>query len=138
MSDVSVKFRNKDKFFQRLVGTVPAINDNLRGAMMIGADEMVDKAKQFVPKDEGEVSDSIEWDWTENTQKDKTRSPALVIYAGGTDLDQKGFYASFLEHGTVNMIRRPFFFPAYRIMKRKVRGLMTRAMSAAIKQAGFG
>lgn len=133
---VEIKFRNKDKLFQGLKNTVPELDTNLRDALTQGGDEMVQQAKSFVPRDEGDLLNSIEWEWTKNTQASDSRSPAIVVMAG----DEKGGkadHAMHLELGTVYTPRQPYFFPAYRLMRRKIRGRMSRAMTKAIKAAGF-
>lgn len=134
---VKVEFRNKDILFQKLVSTVPEIDENLRKALADGGDEMVEKAKTLVPFDKGDLKDSIEWNWTKKTQEDNARSPAIVISAGSQQRNDPEFYARWVEFGTVNTPRQPYFFPAYRLLRRKIRGRMTRAMSKAIKKAGF-
>ena len=61
----------------------------------------------------------------------------ISIFAGG-DLtrDEKGRdYALFQEHGTKTMPANPFFYPVWRVRRRRVRSAMTRAMSRALRQA---
>ena len=133
---VEVKFRNKDKLFQSLKNTVPEVDKNLRDALAQGGDEMVQQAKSFVPKDEGDLLNSIEWEWTQNTQASDSRSPAIIVMAGD-DKGGKADHAMHVELGTVKMARQPYFFPAYRLLKRKIKGRLTRSMTKAIKAAGF-
>lgn len=134
---VEWKFSNRDRLFQQLKATVPEIDKNLRKALAEGGDEMVDKAQRLAPNDTGELDLSIEWYWSKKTQETDAKSPAIVISAGSTDTSDKAFYARWVEFGTVFMRRRPFFFPAYRLLRRKIRGRMTRAITKALKNAGF-
>lgn len=131
----TIKIRNKDKYFQKLNKTVPAINEKLRGALAQSGDEFVDKAQSLAPKDKGNLFRSILWRFTKKTTEGKgSVSPAILLTAGdkwGGPAD----HAVFVEHGTVHMMRQPFFFPAYRMLKRKIRGRLTRAVNSAIKAA---
>lgn len=134
---VEWKFSNRDRLFQQLKATVPEIDENLRKALAEGGDEMVDKAQRLAPNDTGELDLSIEWYWSKKTQETDAKSPAIVISAGSTDTSNDAFYARWVEFGTVNTPRQPFFFPSYRLLRRKIRGRMSRAMTKAIKNAGF-
>lgn len=134
---VEWKFSNRDRLFQQLKATVPEIDKNLRKALAEGGDEMVDKAQRLAPNDTGELDLSIEWYWSKKTQGTDAKSPAIVISAGSTDTSNDAFYARWVEFGTVNTPRQPFFFPSYRLLRRKIRGRMSRAMTKAIKNAGF-
>lgn len=42
------------------------------------------------------------------------------------------------EFGTRKMDAQPFFFPAYRLNKKRFRGRVNRAVKAAIKESGIG
>jgi HK97 gp10 family phage protein len=53
----------------------------------------------------------------------------VTVYAG----NERAFYARWVEFGTVKMVGRPFFFPAYRAVRRRVRGRLTRATRKAAK-----
>lgn len=55
----------------------------------------------------------------------------ITIYAGG----KEAFYARFHEFGTVKMHARPFFFPVWRVWKRRVKTRISRAISRAIKNS---
>jgi HK97 gp10 family phage protein len=144
---VTVKFRNKDRLFQNMKKTVPAIDDNLRKALAKSGDEFVAKAKSLVPREYGDAEDSIKWQWTKNTQASSLRSPAIAITAGGDD----AFYVRFIEFGTAGHEQgglyagthhpgsapQPFFYPSYRILRTRIKGRLSRAVTGALKKAGF-
>lgn len=134
----SLNVRNKDKLFRQLDKVVPSVNTELRSALEKGGDEFVEKARKFAPKDTMELDKSITWDWTKNTQEDSSRSPAIVLQAGGSATEKfRAFYARWVEFGTPATRKQPFFFPAYRLLRRKLKGSLARAMTRAIKKAGF-
>lgn len=134
---VKLELRNKGSFFRALNATVPAINKELRAALAQAGDEMAQKAQQLVPVDEGELRGTIEWDYTRKTKADNSLSPAIVVLAGG-EKGQPGEHARHVEFGTHDTVKQPYFFPAYRLLRRKIRGRLTRSMTKAIKAAGFG
>lgn len=154
---VTVKFRNKDRLFQALRKTVPAIDKELRAALEQSGEEMVAKARSFAPFDDGDLHKSIGWAFTKSTQANADKSPAILVFAGeeraksgilgrlrlffglgGRRPTGTGaFYARFVEFGTPDTPRQPFFFPAYRLLRSRIRGRLSRAMTKAIKRAGF-
>ena len=134
---VDFKVRNKDKLFAAMEKSVPALRENVKQALAQGGEEMVKQARQFAPVDEGELRNSIEWNYTKRTKELQGSSPGIIVMAGAESTNDDAFYASFLEHGTTRLIRRPFFFPAYRLLRRKIRGRISRSMTKAFKQAGL-
>lgn len=134
---VSIKLRNKDRYYAALRRTVPGLDMELRAALEKVGNEFVSKAEQYVPVDEGDLKQSIKWDWTKATQDEVGRSPAIVIQAGGEDKNDPGFYARWVEFGTPTTPKQPYFFPAYRLARRGIKSRLSRAMTRAIKRAGF-
>jgi HK97 gp10 family phage protein len=110
-----------------------------RLAMEKGADEIVAMMKRLVPVDQGDLRDSIGWNWDTNPAGTKIVGTArsrvggdlrLVIYAG----DDRAFYARMLEFGTVNMPAHPYFFVSYRTLKNRVKRRITLASRKALKE----
>lgn len=137
---VSLKVRRKDELFRALRESVPGLDDELRKALADAGDEFVSKAKQFVPQPTGELRDTIKWEWTKNTQADASRSPAIVVQGGGEYDGDEGYYIRWVEFGRKGaggMAPRPFFFTAYRLMRRAMRSKLSRSMTRAMKKAGL-
>lgn len=133
---MKITARNKDRFFRTLRSTVPGLDAELRQELAKTGEGFAAKARSFVPVDTGGLAKSIGWEWTQNTQADASRSPAIVIMAG----DDKGGEADHVRHvefGTVDTQKQPFFFPAYRLERKKIKGRLSRAMTRALKKAGF-
>lgn len=111
-----------------------------------GANEIVAMAKSLVPVDSGALRDSIGWTWGDapegSIQLGKVRASrdgdeAITIYAGTRNKslgDADAFYARFVEFGTQHMAPSPFFYPSYRMLKRRVKGRVTRSMKKAIRE----
>jgi len=133
---VKITARRKDDLFRALRRSVPAVQDALRDELAKAGDHFVAKASTFVPRDTGDLAASIKWEWTQNTVADQSRSPAIVVMAG----DEDGGDAEHVRHvefGTEFSRKQPFFFPAYRLERRKIKGRLTRAMTKALKKAGL-
>lgn len=105
-----------------------------RAAMEKGAEELVAMMKRLVPVDSGALRDSINWTWGDAPKgavvlaesRAKSRGLKLTVYA--TD-----FKARWIEFGTAKMRARPFFFPSYRSMRKRIKSRVTREMKKAIK-----
>ncbi|NTI22378.1 HK97 gp10 family phage protein [Rhizobium rhizogenes] len=147
---------------QALRKTLPAlVETQVRAAMEKAADSVVSQMKSRAPVyagDEtvrrdrrhkgqpivpGAIRDSIAWTWGEapagtvtlgsvkTKQFTGTGSYKLTIYAG----NKEAFYTRWAEFGTRKWGGNPFFFSTWRNNKSKVKGMMTRAIRKAIKDA---
>lgn len=118
----------------------------IAAAMEAAARDIVADMKRAVPRDEGELERSITWKAVPDTD-----GTAIEISAGGGD----AYYAKWVEFGTPPGRRKrktksgavvgynhpgtrpqPFFFPAIRMNRKKVRSRISRAYTAAAKEIG--
>ena len=100
----------------------------IKTALNESADELLDFQRRLVPIDEGDLRDSL-------IKREGKHDLAVEVAAGG----RNAFYARFVEFGTVKRAAQPFFFPAYRALRRKLRGRISRAVTKAAKKvAGSG
>jgi len=132
-----------DKLRAKFRALPGAVRDEIRAAMEAGAAEVVRMARSLCPVDRGDLRDSIGWTWGEAPAGSITLGQAkgpgegerITIYAG----DEKAFYARWVEFGTVKMPARPFFYPSWRALRKRVKGRHTRALTKALKKvAGNG
>lgn len=56
---------------------------------------------------------------------------AVAVTAGNSEVD----YGLHVEFGTVHSHAEPFFWPAYRASKRRVKGRIKRAIAKAVKES---
>ena len=146
---------NVAAFERKFLHLVPQIvEEKIRAAMEAAAKNLVSDLKKRVPvyagpettrSDgsaiiKGALRDSIGWTWGNapkgsiilgSAKTAEGRGLKITIYAGGGD----AFYARWVEHGTVNWSGSPFFFGTYRDHKRRIKGGITRALRAAIREA---
>jgi len=118
------------------------------------ADELTDYQRSLAPYEDGDLRNSIRhsplpsgrvgrvvkaggWLTTVQVKAGATyRIPFLTtlfgLRGGAVNFD----YSLAQEFGTENMTANPFFYPAYRIKKRRLKSRVTRAINKAIKQGG--
>lgn len=127
MSDgVDVVIHRRDALFAKLRRLAPATDREVAKAVAKGAEEVAQTAKQLAPVNTGKLRNSIGW------QMDNQR----VNIVATVSADE--YYARWVEFGTKGgalgpIPARPFMFPAYRLLKKRVTGRIGRAMSKAAK-----
>lgn len=132
-------------------------------AMEAGAAEVVALAKSLAPVDDGDLRESIGWTWGDPPKgaiviaKSRPLKNAgdmrITIYAG----NDKAFYARWVEFGTApHSVEKgadrsskrklgggrmhpgaratPFFFPAYRATRKRLKSRVSRAITKAAKK----
>lgn len=122
--------------FQRKLALIPVrVTDAVKASLEKSAGELVAMMQRLVPRDSGDLARSIGWTWGAPPKGSvavasvSSGNSTLTIYAGST----KAFYARWQEFGTTKMRANPFFFPAYRAMKRTIRTRANKAARDAIK-----
>ncbi len=139
------RFRGKDRFILKLRALKPEVRLEIEKATEANARDMVKTSKGFVPVDEGDLRDSIK-------AEGRRDGPAIRwrVVAG----DEKAFYARWVEFGTAPGTRvhkkgprsgmsvdhpgtsaNPYFFVAYRALRKRLKGRLSRALTRAKKKA---
>ena len=123
---------------RRKMAAIPRkIRAEMETSLAASAEELVAMQKRLAPVDGGQLRDSIRWVrgtvsgvrgmrgalTAENVSRDNMTATVLT-----TD-----FKAAFVEFGTVKRTATPFFFPAYRALKRRIKSRISRAVNKAIK-----
>lgn len=149
---VSVKGRERLRAkFRRMPEKVRAA---VVGTLPLAADDLVAMQKRLAPHDKGNLRESIRKEAFEN-QDDAYR---IKVVAGGTAATRRVVRegsgkvideAVLIEFGTKkhkaggkfagaripDQPPRPFFFPAYRALKRRIKSKIARAISKAVKES---
>ncbi|MET4197288.1 HK97 gp10 family phage protein [Bradyrhizobium sp. LA8.1] len=98
------------------------------------ADNMVRVMISAAPHDTGNLEHSV------RKVPDRTKDTTVRVAAGGRLTIRKSVsskpydYARGDEFGTVKMTAKPFFFPTYRLLKKKMISTMKRRITASIKK----
>jgi HK97 gp10 family phage protein len=146
------------KRFDRLPANV---FDEVGKAIETGANEIADMQKRLAPVRTGALRDSIAVSLDGKPPRYAAFRPkkgrnAVAPEAGVTAVITAGNpevrYAHLVEFGTAPHVvggkfkgaehpgarAEPFFYPAYRVLKRRVRGRISRAFSKGVKKAQSG
>lgn len=100
---------------------------SVQPAVVQAAELIIKTQKQLVPVDDGDLRDSIHWE-QDLKSENATR---LLIMAGG----QPAPHARIIEFGRQNAPAVPFFFPGYRIEKKRATAIISKAVRAAVRSA---
>ena len=153
-SPVRVTVRYKDRVRAALRSTVPGIDAEVEPVLERGAGDIANLARKWVPYRSGRLYESIETarisDDIGQRADQQLRSsikvtpfvgPSRRVSARAQDTLAWGVFAHwtwrFPEFGTEHQNAQPAFFPAFRIMRRRIRSQISRAIGRAIKKAGF-
>ena len=136
------KMEGKEALRAKLRALPDAIKAQIAAALEAGAQEIVRLAQSLVPIDQGDLRKSIGYTFGAAPKGSVVLAQSsgeqsdlrITIYAGDSD----AFYARWIEFGTQKMRARPFFFPAYRANKRRVRSRITRAVNKAARTVAKG
>lgn len=135
------------RFARKLRRAPVLVARHMRPAMETGATEMVAMMRQFAPEF---LRDSIKWKWGA-----APRGAVILDRVGGRGDLQISIYsadrrAHWWEFGTADRYQKstgryvgritaqPFFWPAYRLLRRRVRRRMNAAMRRGIREAMAG
>lgn len=113
-----------ERTFRRLPAEA---REGLVDALNRGGREIVMRAQALAPVDEGDLRDATERLPIEETPR------GLAVTIRNTD-----FKARWVEFGTTRAPAQPFFWPAVRSLRARVRGRIKRALSKAAKQVAHG
>jgi hypothetical protein len=126
------RFIRKQKVLS-LMARIPAdVRRVAREAVDEQAAYLVEQIRPAVPRDHGDLADSLEW--RRSPRMDKI---AVVITEGAKD-ETLGRKARAVEFGRPDMQAQPHFFPTYRANKRKMRNAINRRIRTAIRKIWGG
>lgn len=142
---MATRIQGVDRLKRKLRALPDAAREEIAKAMEQSANEIVALMKSLVPVDTGDAQMSISWTWGDAPKGSmvlgKVRQGGkgagnlvITIFAGGGE----AFHARFLEFGTKNMPARPFFYPAWRALRKRTRGRTTRAINKSAKRIAAG
>lgn len=146
-----MKIEGKDKFLAQLASLPRVLREEVRQSLDVSGSETTDIMKRMAPRKEGDLIDSIGYSFdapppgagiVSQARSAKTETGlAVVMYAGDESTivtNKQGVRfqnARLQEFGTKKMPRNPFFFPAFRLNKKRVKGRMSRALRKGAQKA---
>ena len=157
---MATKVEGLDRLKRKLRRFPEIAREQIARAMEQSAQEVVEMARRLAPVDDGDLRDSIGWSWYGAPQgsivlgevrPEGSRGAgnlSIVIYAG----DDRAWYARFVEFGTNAHVNggifagtqhpgtraQPFFYPAWRAMRKRAKSRVSRAVRATAKKVAAG
>lgn len=131
-------FSNRNRLRRRLKAIPVEVRKALREQNKLNAEELVQTIKGFAPREDGALQGSIK-----NQNTSTSTRISQEVRAGGaatTRPVRKGQsatydYANAQEYGTGKMPANPFFWPAWRLKRRRFKARMSRAAKKAAQGA---
>ena len=147
------RVENREKLLAKMAALPGSVRSAIKQALAESADELTAMQKRFAPKRTGALADSITQTWGGGKVAHATLGGGGQ--AGDPDLtvrisagNKRVRYAHLVEFGTAPHIvggrfkgalhpgtnAKPFFFPPYRALRKRMKSRITRATNKAAKQ----
>ena len=116
-----------------------APRDRINAALLTSANELADTQQHLAPKDTHALANSIAvtgpgQSTPAYSQPGGSRvagETEVIVTAGNSDVR----YAHLVEFGTAKMEAQPFFWPALRLLRKRLQNRINRAGKKAVKDA---
>lgn len=126
-------FTNRDRLRRKMKAIPVEVRKAAREQLRKNAEELVETQKRFAAMSFKDPTGKLQSGIKQQDVSDSTRISRKV---SASAKDEKGRdYAAWVEFGTSKSEAAPFFWPAYRISRRKFRARMTRAAKKAIAES---
>lgn len=144
---------NRKRLLDKMAAMPGAVRSAIKQALAQGADEITGEMRRLAPKDSGALRDSITQTWGGGRQRYASLTGGggalgdpdltVTISAGNSGVR----YAHLVEFGTAPHLNgglfagslhpgtapKPFFYPAYRANRRRVKARISRATTRAVE-----
>jgi hypothetical protein len=148
-----MKIKGKEKFLGQIAALPAAMKEEIIKALTVSAEETNDLQKRFAPVDQGKLKNSIGFVVGDEAPEGAaiTSAPAggatdltVTMYAGNeTTLvrNKRGvqFQNALLQEFGVKrkgrIVKNPFFFPGFRLGKKRAKNRLRRAVTNGAKKA---
>lgn len=126
-------FTNRDRLRRKMRSIPVEVRKAAREQLKKNAEELVETQKRFAAMSFKDPTGKLQSGIKQQDVSDSTRISRKV---SASAKDEKGRdYAAWVEFGTSKSEAAPYFWPAYRLAKRKFRARMTRAAKKAIAES---
>jgi HK97 gp10 family phage protein len=123
----SVTIQNRARLAAKARALRARVAASVTPAVQQAAELIMKTQRRYVPVDDGDLRDSIH---QEPDLKSENATRVMII-AGGRPAP----HARIIEFGTQRQAAEPFFFPGYRVERRRAKALIAKAVRAAVKSA---
>ena len=155
---MATRVQNRQRLLKKLAAMPPKVRSAAKQALAESADEIQDMQRRLAPKRTGRLARSIVQTWGGGKERYSSLSgsamsdgdPDLTVVISASNSATR--YAHLVEFGTAphenggstqgsmnpGTRAQPFFFPAYRALRKRAKSRVNRAMTKAIKQIAGG
>ncbi len=129
-------FRGKKQFINRLERLKKVVADEIIAAQAANASDMAALARAWVPVDHGPLKESTKVEKYER-KTGYARHRVVSGVSGNAPASgggRKPYYARWVEFGSVFRRATPYFYPAYRTLRRKFRNRLSAAFRRGRKK----
>jgi len=128
-----------DKFNRRMAAIPVAVREAVKPALAKSGQDLASMQRILAPRETGALQESIHVTLPGETtppysQPGGSRTAKeneVLVTVGNEDVR----YAHLVEYGTADAAAQPYFWPAYRLLKKKLASRVKRAISKAVKEA---
>ncbi len=130
-----MKIQNRDRLRRKIKALPALVREELGAAIQKSADEITAIQRSMAPEDDGTLKSTIHNDYDpDDLRATLTAGGEATTVPVRDGLDADYDYALGQEFGTAKMPANPFFFPGYRLGKKRAKGRITRAINKAAKR----
>ncbi len=122
------RFLRKERVLALMAKLPAEVRAEARAAVDEQAAFLVEQIRPNVPRDHGDLAESLEWH-----RNSKIEKLGVVITEGAND-DTQGRKARAVEFGRPDMEAQPHFFPTYRANKRKMQNAIQKRVRGRIRR----
>jgi HK97 gp10 family phage protein len=125
--------------FQKRMRAIPeAVRLGVQPALLASAEEMQGMMKHLAPEDSGDLKDSIAVTTAgHSTPPYSQPGGSMVVPENAVAITVGNHavrYAHLPEYGTAKAAAQPYFWPSFRLLKKRATNRIKRAISKAVKQ----
>jgi HK97 gp10 family phage protein len=122
---------------RRLAAIPKSVKKAVEPALRQSGEELVSSMRNLAPKDTHALEQSIKYTMPGNSTPAYSQPGGstvagenqVLVTAGNTDVR----YPHLVEYGTAEAAAQPFFWPAYRLKKKRLSSRIKRAIGKAVK-----
>lgn len=126
-------FTNRDRLRRKMKAIPIEVRKAARAQLEANAEELVETQKRLAAISFDDPTGKLQAGIKQQDVSDSTRISRKVSASAKDDKGRD--YAAWVEFGTSKNQAAPFFWPAYRLARRKFRSRMTRAAKKAIQES---
>lgn len=126
------------RFQQRMRAIPKAVRVAVAPALVKSAEEVADMQRSLAPEDTGALKDSITVTppgqatpaYSQPGGSRVANELGAIVTAGNSEVR----YPHLVEHGTTEAAAQPFFWPGFRLTRKRATSRIKRAISKAVKE----